>query len=126
MPESRLRPVVEWTVSVLLLGGLVVAGLTHLGGAGLLTWLVGVPILIAVVVALVQFVGGAAYLMVVGLYRGIRYERQGICPDCKMPYVHRKVKLASDQMYGTGEIWQYVCPNGHVGMQHGNRRFADW
>lgn len=89
-------------------------------------WIIGVPIVL-----------GVAYFLVVGVilvvkelapftYGAFRWERKGICPDCKLPYVSKQERLANDQTYGAGTTWRNVCPNGHLGMVHGNRRFADW
>lgn len=61
----------------------------------------------------------------VDAYRALRYERKGICGQCKQPYETRVTKPA-DQMYGPDEVSQRVCPNGHVSLIQGNRRFAEW
>lgn len=58
-------------------------------------------------------------------YKAIRYERHGICGECKQPYVKVNVSPA-DQMYGPDVITQDICPNGHKGLARGNRHFAEW
>lgn len=88
-------------------------------------WLIGVPIALGIL----YFIGVGIFLLIRELvpfvYAAFRYERKGICPQCRQPYTRQEVRLA-DQMYGPSVTWQNVCPNGHVGMTRGNRRFAEW
>lgn len=93
---------------------------------GVVSYIIG----FAVLAVIVYYVAVGIFLLfkefIPFLWDAFRYERKGICPQCHQKYSRQQVRLANDQTYGGPVIWQNVCPNGHVGMKHGDRRFADW
>lgn len=88
-------------------------------------WLIGVPIALVILYYLIVGVILVVTELIPFVYRTFRYEHRGYCPECHAKYVSREAQLA-DQTYGSAAVYQNICPNGHVGMTHGNRRFADW
>jgi hypothetical protein len=90
-----------------------------------LDWIVGVPILLGIL----YYLGVGVILIVTELvpflWDTFVYERRGVCPRCRLKYLAQQSRI-TDQTFGEAFITRYVCPNGHVGMEHGNRRFADW
>jgi hypothetical protein len=88
-------------------------------------WLIGVPVALAILYFLIVGLILVVRELVPFVYHAFKHERKGICPECRQPYTRQQVQLA-DQTYGPSATYQNVCPNGHVGMTHGNRRFADW
>lgn len=88
-------------------------------------YVIGGLILLMIVLWLLSGLGVLGKLFTVDTYRALRYERHGICGICKQPYTAYRAKTA-DQAYGPDQVTQGVCPNGHVSILRGNRRFADW
>lgn len=90
-----------------------------------IAWAFGIVVLLLILYYFLGFVGGTVWVFTVELYRALRYDRHGVCYKCKQRYVEKVVRHA-DQTYGADEVSQWVCPNGHVSLIHGNRRYADW
>lgn len=86
---------------------------------------IGVVILAAILLYTVAGVAGLGKFLTVDAYRIFRYERRGICGQCKLPY-DQQVSKPADQMYGPDHVERLTCPNGHVSLLRGNRRFAEW
>lgn len=86
--------------------------------------LIGFVILGVIALALGIWAWGLFVTIPYETYRTWKYDRNGICPQCKLPYQYG-VKSA-DQMYGPDRITVGVCPNGHKSIPAGNRHFAEW
>lgn len=125
MDKSRVTAALEWAVAVAIIAALVFAGIKRIAGGSVLVWLVGVPIALLILGSILAYIGVAIWGFTVELYRGMRYDRHGICYRCKRPFAEWCAKPV-DQMYGPSEVVQGVCECGNASLVRGNRRFADW